>query len=366
VAEDRYIWDPSGGKFTVKEGYKTLQAPSATGKWNLFATVWKSECLPKIKHFNWTLLKGKILTAENLRKRGISGPSIYCFCRAEEESSHHLFFVCPLTQSCWNQIIRPLKIGETFDQLTSLQKNWEKCYPFPKKRKNTIIRLWKCIPATLSWQIWLTRNNCIFNNKKPNPARILAKTMALISETVSANFVALPDQSSWHKDEIDWFNKFCISYSKNKQIQSKAYTRRINWNLRGTKEEISQWILAQNRNTLHFDGASKNNPGKAGAGGIIKDQQGKVLVIYEWGLGQMSNNMAEAYSLLLGTNILNQLRIRNPIILGDLAIVIAALASGAKFKKAALNNLKCRIMDNIRNMGGRNFQTCFKRQQFRS
>lgn len=89
-----------------------------------------------------------------------------------------------------------MEIGETFDQLSSLQKNWVKCYPFPKKGKNNIIRLWKCIPGTLSWQIWLTRNNCIFNNKKPNPARILAKTIVLISETISANSVALPDQSS--------------------------------------------------------------------------------------------------------------------------------------------------------------------------
>lgn len=50
--EDRYIWDSSGGRFTVKEGYKTLQAANHSTSWNLFTTVWKSECLPKIKHFN--------------------------------------------------------------------------------------------------------------------------------------------------------------------------------------------------------------------------------------------------------------------------------------------------------------------------
>jgi len=86
-----------------------------------------------------------------------------------------------------------MKIGETFDQLSSLQKNGEKCYPYPKKNKTPIIRLWKCIPSTLSWKIWLTRNNCIFNNQKPNLARTLAKTMALISDTISANSVSQPD-----------------------------------------------------------------------------------------------------------------------------------------------------------------------------
>jgi ribonuclease HI len=107
---------------------------------------------------------------------------------------------------------------------------------------------------------------------------------------------------------------------------------------------------------LHFDRASKNNPGEAGAGGIIKDSHGKTLVRYEWGLGQMSNNLAEAYSLYLGTLILNWLRIRNPIIVGDSAIVIAAMVAGKKFKKEALNNVKLRIEDNVKEMGDTTFK----------
>lgn len=65
----------------------------------------------------------------------------------------------------------------------------------------------------------------------------------------------------------------------------------------------------------------------------------------------MSNNLAEAYSLYLGTIILNRLNIRNPIILVDSAIVIAAMVSGTDFKKEALNNVKFRIVDNIKEMG---------------
>jgi ribonuclease HI len=311
---------------------------------------------PKVKHFNWTLLKGKVLTAENLRKRGILGPSICFFCRAEEESSHHLFFHCPFAQSCWTQIVRPIKMEEIFDQLSSLQKNWVKGYPYSKKGKNNITCIWKCIPATLSWQIWLARNNCIFNDKKPNLVRILAKTIALISETISENLVAPPDQSNWHKEEMEWYNKFGINHSNNQLAHPKASKRRTHWKLRGTREEVSQWILDQNRPTLHFDGASKNNPGEAGAGGIIKDSHGKTMVSYEWGLGQMSNNLAEAYSLYLGTLILNRLRIKNPIIVGDSAIVVAAMVARIEFKKEALNNVKLRIEDNVKEMGDTTFK----------
>eukprot|EP00253_Pinus_taeda_P022784 PITA_22784 len=107
--EDRYIWDTCGGPFSVREGYKSLQNRNPTATWNLHTATWKTECIPKVKHFNWTLLKGKILTAENLRKRGIQGPSICCFCKAEEESIQHSFLLSTFAQSCWNQLASPLE-----------------------------------------------------------------------------------------------------------------------------------------------------------------------------------------------------------------------------------------------------------------
>lgn len=63
MSEDKFVWDPNGGSYTVKEGYKTLQNASAINNWPLHKTAWRTECLPKVKLFNWTLLHGKILTA---------------------------------------------------------------------------------------------------------------------------------------------------------------------------------------------------------------------------------------------------------------------------------------------------------------
>lgn len=258
--EDRYIWDSSGGKFTVKEGYKILQANTQSTNWNLHTTAWKSECLPKIKHFNWTLLKEKILTAENLRKRGIQGPSRCCFYCSEEESMQHIFLLCSFAQSCWKQVISPIEISERFDQIASLQKNWGKCYPYSRKGKHNINRLWKCIPATLCWQIWLARNNYVFNNKKPSMANIQAKTIAIISESISTNLITPPDQASWQHTETQWYSKFNLNYTYLQHSQTKAHKKGSHWKLRGTKEEVNQWISDQKRPMLHFDGASKNNP----------------------------------------------------------------------------------------------------------
>lgn len=101
--QDNYVWDPSGGKFIVKYGYQLLQSSYNLDNWNLRSAIWKNECLPKIKKkIAWTLLKGKILIAEDLKKKRDSSPSMCSLCCSEEESSQHLFLDFPFAQHCWH------------------------------------------------------------------------------------------------------------------------------------------------------------------------------------------------------------------------------------------------------------------------
>jgi hypothetical protein len=55
--------------------------------------VWDLKISPKIQIFVWLLSQIKILTGDNLRKRGISKP-IECILCKEVESISHLFFNC--------------------------------------------------------------------------------------------------------------------------------------------------------------------------------------------------------------------------------------------------------------------------------
>lgn len=49
--KDTYIWDPSGGDYSIKSGYNFLYNYSNFEKWNLWTVVWKNVCLPKVKFF---------------------------------------------------------------------------------------------------------------------------------------------------------------------------------------------------------------------------------------------------------------------------------------------------------------------------
>lgn len=50
--------------------------------------------------------------------------------------------------------------------------------------------------------------------------------------------------------------------------------------------------------TLYTDGGSRNNPGPAATGVVIKDEAGKTLAAYGEYLGHQTNNFAE-YSAMI-------------------------------------------------------------------
>jgi len=112
-------------------------------------------------------------------------------------------------------------------------------------------------------------------------------------------------------------------------------------------EEFARWLRNSNTHYLFFDGASKSNPGMAGAGGLICNGNGDVLTEYEWGLGHASNNRAEAFALLQGLLQLQKLGISKAIIIGDSAIIIGLMISNRKSQNLSLQQIieRCHSLD---------------------
>ena len=100
-----------------------------------------------------------------------------------------------------------------------------------------------------------------------------------------------------------------------------------------------------------FDGASKSNPGKVGAGGLVFDPGGINPITCEWGLGELSNNRAEAYNLLLGTKILRQRGMKNLVIMGHSIIIIQSMVERSRFKNQTLNQIIKRVEKNLQYLG---------------
>jgi ribonuclease HI len=62
--------------------------------------------------------------------------------------------------------------------------------------------------------------------------------------------------------------------------------------------------------------------GVVGAGVNLHDTRGNKIVHHSWGLGKVSNNLAETYAFWCGLSITKGGGIRSSIILGDTMFVI--------------------------------------------
>jgi ribonuclease HI len=109
------------------------------------------------------------------------------------------------------------------------------------------------------------------------------------------------------------------------------------WRLRDNHDIFQSWWQKQGITSAFFDGASKGNPGTAGAGGIIYSSEGRILETFCWGLGQRTNNQAEILSLIKVCQIAKERGHRELQAFGDSEILIKMIHSRGQFNDAGLN-----------------------------
>jgi len=101
-------------------------------------------------------------------------------------------------------------------------------------------------------------------------------------------------------------------------------------------ENISNTIL--DKYVLRFDGASKGNPGEAGAGAVIYKNNNEIWSISQ-NLGKKTNNYAECFALTLGIIEASKRNIKNLQVEGDSLLVINHLKGKWAVKNQNLKDL---------------------------
>jgi hypothetical protein len=121
--------------YSVKEGYNkfldTMREHQNSAKWK---NVWNHDSLPKINFFTWTLVHKKILTRENLMKRGFHGPFSCPLCQNSQDNIHHLFWNFSFLRVIWNlyfgYLARKIRWPSTPNPNLG---NWDKYYRDPSR-----------------------------------------------------------------------------------------------------------------------------------------------------------------------------------------------------------------------------------------
>jgi ribonuclease HI len=94
---------------------------------------------------------------------------------------------------------------------------------------------------------------------------------------------------------------------------------------------------------LRTDGAARGNPGPAGAGILIEDEQGiRLQARHKW-LGRMTNNQAEYHALIEGIRCVIEWKPDRLEILLDSKLVVEQVKGAYKIKEPELQRLNAEV-----------------------
>lgn len=132
--------------------------------------VWKKNVPLKVCFFVWCLIRGRVLTHDNLCRRGIITISQCCFCRRSSETIQHLFLECTFVKEIWNYFWGCMAQQwncNTVEQV--LHRNGS------EELSNTGKIYWEVLNHAVLWVIWNERNKRIFEEEKMDTWNLINK-----------------------------------------------------------------------------------------------------------------------------------------------------------------------------------------------
>ena len=160
---DSLIWDfnKQNGFVTTNLVYESIVLSSNPPMGSrLLDLIWNGTMPKKICCFIWLALSNKVLTWDNLKKRGWIMPGICFLYYANEENIRHVILGCPIWKNVLNILCDQFHITPIIqnDNLKDFLVSWTDrflehsvgCY----------------LPLFIVWIIWKARNLCIFEGKK--------------------------------------------------------------------------------------------------------------------------------------------------------------------------------------------------------
>ncbi|XP_043703245.1 uncharacterized protein LOC122653468 [Telopea speciosissima] len=300
--EDCRYWAHSkSGIFSVKTAWDELRVKKAKPAWHW--AVWNRDLHPRSSVFGWRLAHGALPTDNKICSRMIPMVSRCELCLSADESEQHLFIDCVFSGQIWSEVL--WLFNETWTGFPSIEllfSWWRRKFrivPLPKA--------WEAMLIIICQQLWMERNRRRFDNIRRPSSQV---TKLCFREVMNCYRVQRVQIKSIQDLVIARTLQCVISNPPTKKIIE------VRW-----RHPPAGWLK------LNIDGSSLGNPGPLGAGGIIRDQHGNVIICFADYQGVGSNYMAELGALLMGVKKAQQMNIENLWVESDSKAVVSAILS---------------------------------------
>ena len=172
---------------------------------------------------------------------------------------------------------------------------------------------------------------------------------------------------------------FNIKYKKNKQLINKKDKQLINNTPNNTPKygainnttSINPFQLNDKINSeipkylLRFDGASKGNPGIAGAGAVLYENEKEIWYTSRY-LGEQTNNYAECFAVILGIDEACRRKIKDLEVEGDSMLVINQLKGKWKVNNKDLKTLYLSIHQTLKQFNNITYKHIYRNNNKRA
>ncbi|KAK9913636.1 hypothetical protein M0R45_037446 [Rubus argutus] len=295
--DDRMIWPmEKSGKYTVRSGYHFLHNPIATIPKSssshginkkVWSIIWGIDTLPKIKHFLWRVLTNSLPTGLNLYRRKLLKSPICSICGEFEESVEHCILLCAWTECTWFGsslgLLIPKQAITTFDAWLIALANMK----LPTScTKQDLLSLF----AFVAWNIWKGRCEAVYKSTPPTPSQT-----------------------------INTVRRQCLEFKQARCGVAKP-THTI-----PTPANAAWAPLLDPLIKINVDGAWDSTSKVAGAGVIIRGQNGNFIAGSATISSTSSVIEAEAAALVKGMKLAVQLNLDNVVLESDSQELINAL-----------------------------------------
>lgn len=179
----------SSGQFTVASVWKWLQADRGPDLC-IAKRLWKSVAPPKVQFFGWLAWRGRVKTAEFLRRIGVLDDqvSILCaFCSNAVESVSHVLLHCPRLWRVWSALVSWWDMCWVVPCSIEALLQWWAGVKLKKKER----KIWNLVPLVMLWSVWKLRNDKVFNGGHPNFADLVDTVKSRIAFWAKSNITGV-------------------------------------------------------------------------------------------------------------------------------------------------------------------------------